>query len=255
MAAGRGRKTGIVLLVLLIVVAGLLVVVDRIAAYAAAQTIATQAQKEMTARGITSPQKPTASVGGFPFLTQVARGRYDKVTIHAKDLTAQGVTINTLDIVATGVTASTSALMNGNGKVTADQVTGTAALGWQAVTKLINTQQSGIKGVTVSALPDGQIQMRAPVSMLGVSTTILATGNLEVSGTTVKVHITKIETEGGNVPAIFNSVLDTVKGALSVSVKIPTLPYSLKIKSVHPTSTGLTVTAVATNVPIAGGNQ
>jgi hypothetical protein len=253
MAAGRGRKAGIILLVLVIAVLGLLVIADRVAAYEASRTIADQAQKEMAARDITSPEKPTVSVGGFPFLTQVASGRYHKVTIHAKDLTEQGVKIDTLDVVATGVNAKASALLRGSGKVTADQVTGTAALGWQAVTKLINTSASGIKGVTVSALPDGQIQMRAPVTMLGVSTTILATGILEISGTTVKVHITKVETQGGNAPAIFNSVLDTLKNQLSVTVKIPALPYGLKIKTVRPTQTGIAVTAVASNVPIAGG--
>ena len=96
MAASRGRKIWIVLLILVVVLGGLFVAADRIAAYAAERTIASQAKKELVARDITSPSDPTVGVGGFPFLTQVAQGRYDKITIHVDHPSSQGITLDNL---------------------------------------------------------------------------------------------------------------------------------------------------------------
>src|SRR5437588_11571469 len=139
MAASRGRKIWIVLLILVVVLGGLFVAGDRIAAYAAERTIASQAKKELAARNITSPSDPTVAVRGFPLLTQGARGRYDKITIHVDHPSSQGVALDALDVTARGVNASTDALMNGTGQITADDVSGTTSLGWDGVNKLINS--------------------------------------------------------------------------------------------------------------------
>jgi hypothetical protein len=252
MAAGRGRKVATTLIVLLLILVGLFVAADRIASYAASQTLATQAQKELTARQISTPDKPTVVVDGFPFLTQVARGRYDKVTIHATKLTTNGVRIDTLDVTATGINAAASVLMSGNGTVTADNVAGTARIGWDSVTTLIKQNVDQVKGVTVSALPTGQVQLHAPISAFGLSATVVATGTLQVQGDNVHVKITDVKTEGGNLPQGLSALVSSLKTALSVDVKIPTLPYHLKIRSVHPDVQGIVVTAEAQNVPIAG---
>jgi hypothetical protein len=250
MAAGRGRKITTVLVVLVLSLFALFMVGDRVAAYAASQELASQAQKEMQSRGISSPTKPTATIGGFPFLTQVIRGRYDKVTIHGKDLTGQGITIDALDLTATSIHAKTSTLINRTGDVTADNVTGTARVGWAAVTALIK-QNSSVDGLTVTALPDGQIQMRTPVSVLGVSTNVIGTGTVKVSGSTVHVSITKVQAAGGNVPPGLTSIIGSLKTALSVDIKIPPLPYNLKIRSVQSTVDGIVVTGYAQNVALA----
>jgi hypothetical protein len=250
MAAGRGRKITTVLVILVLSLFALFLVGDRVAAYAASQELASQAQKEMQSRNISSPTKPTATISGFPFLTQVLRGRYDKVTIHAANLSSQGVTIDKLDVIATGIHAKTSTLINRTGDITADNVTGTARVGWAAVTTLIKKNGS-VDGLSVTALPDGQIQMRTPVSVLGVSTNVIATGTVKVSGSTVHVTITKVQAAGGDVPPGLSSIIGSLKTALSVEIKIPTLPYNLKIRSVQSTVEGIVVTAFAQNVALA----
>lgn len=253
MAAGRGRKVTTVLVVLLLVVFGLFVAGDRVAAYAASQQLASQAQKELQARNISTPNRPSATIAGFPFLTQVMRGRYDKVTIHATDLTGQGVTINTLDVVATGINAKASTLINRTGDVTADNVTGTARLGWAAVTKLIKTEGTGMTNVTISPLPNGQIEMKTPVRVLGLSTDVVATGTVHVSGSVVHVSVTQVQAQGGGVPAALNSIIGTLKNALSVDLRIPALPYNIKITNVQTTTDGIVVNGDARNVTLAAG--
>ncbi len=252
MAVSRGRKFGIVLVVLLLVGVGLLAVSDRLAAYAAERTIATQTKKELTAREITTPTEPTVKVSGFPFLTQVARGKYDRITIHVDHPTSQGVTLDALDVVASGVNASTSALINGTGTVTADDVTGTAVLNWAAVNKLMNTSGFGGTSATASALPDGEVQVRVPVTVGDVSTTVVATGTLKAADTIVHLTITKVETEGGSIPPMINRLVGSIKQSLSVDIRIPQLLYNLKVRSVKAAPEGLSVTANAVNVPISG---
>src|SRR5690349_5558244 len=77
----RGRRIGIGLLVLLLLLVGALVAADRIGANVAADRVSQQAAKEMQARGMTSASPPDVTIGGFPFLTQVVRGVYEKITI------------------------------------------------------------------------------------------------------------------------------------------------------------------------------
>src|SRR5256885_16828783 len=167
MAASRGRKIWIVLLILVVVLGGLFVASDRIAAYAAERTIASQTKKELVARDITSPSDPTVAVGGFPFLTQVARGRYDKITIHVDHPTSQGVTLDALDVTAKGVNASTDALMNGTGQITADDVSGTTSLGWDGVNKLMKTSGFGGSRAPPSARPPRRCRGTGPRSSPG----------------------------------------------------------------------------------------
>jgi hypothetical protein len=242
----------IVLLVLVAVIAGLFVASDRIAAYAAERTIAAQAKKELAAREITTPSEPKVSVGGFPFLTQVARGRYDRITIHLDRPSSQGITLDRLDVTALGVNATTSAIVNGTGKITADDVRGTASLNWEAVNKLMNTTGFGGSGATASALPDGQVQVRVPVSVAGVSTTLVSTGNLTVADSLVHLNITKVTTEGGNLPAVIGRLVGAIKQSLSIDIRIPKLPYNLQVRDVKAAPEGLTVSAVAANVPLSG---
>jgi len=253
MAASRGRKIWIVLLILVVVLGGLFVASDRIAAYAAERTIASQTKKELVARDITSPSDPTVAVGGFPFLTQVARGRYDKITIHVDHPTSQGVTLDALDITAKGVNASTDALMNGTGQITADDVSGTTSLGWDAVNKLMKTSGFGGSGATASALPDGRVRVKVPVSVAGISTTIVATGDLSVGQGAVHLKINEVSTEGGSLPSVLSNLVGSIKQSLSVDIKIPQLPYNLVIRDVKASEHGLAVSATAANVPLSGG--
>src|SRR6266511_1245091 len=100
MAASRGRKVGMTLIILLVALSGLFVASDRLAAYAAERTIAAQAKKELVVRDITSPTDPKVAVDGFPFLTQVARGRYEIIIIHVDRPTSHRLSLEALTVAA-----------------------------------------------------------------------------------------------------------------------------------------------------------
>jgi hypothetical protein len=252
MSARRGRRVTIVLVVLLVLLGGLLVAADRVAAYAAERTVAHEASQELAAQQISQARDPVVHVCGFPFLTQVAHGRYQKITIDVIEPSAQGVTLDDLFVVATGINASTGALLHGTGEITADTVTGTARLDWDSVTKLIDLSQYGGTGATVSALPDGQVQITAPVTVGNVSATVIATGTIEIADNVAKVHINTVNVAGGGIPPAVAQVLGGITRQLSFAVKIPPLPYHLKVRSVQARPEGVTITAEATAVPISG---
>ncbi|GAA5177750.1 DUF2993 domain-containing protein [Rugosimonospora acidiphila] len=249
----RGRKALLVLVVVVIAVAGLFVIADRVAVIAAERTVADQAKKQLTAQGVSSPSNPSVKIGGFPFLTQVVGGRYNKITIDIAKPSTRDVTLDDLTVVATGVNASLGALINGSGDITADHVAGTARLDWSSVSQLIDLSQFGSGGATVAPLPNGEVQITAPVKVLTLSINVVATGSIQVVNDAAQVHINKVNVQGGNVPPILQQVLGSLEQQLSFNVKIPPLPYHLKIQNVQAKQAGVTITATAANVPLNSG--
>jgi hypothetical protein len=253
--ASRRRKVGISLLVLLLVGFGLLIVADRVGAATAENVLADQAAKEMKARNITSAQKPEVSVGGFPFLTQVLAGKYDKVTIKVNQPATSTVKLETLTLVAAPVHAPLKVLTSHEGEVTADLVTGTATMNWAEVTKLLEV--AGAPGIDPSqvqlSVVDDQIRLRIPVAANGIQGAVTATGTLAVADGKVRVKLTNVAAEGANVPAYITRWVNSAARNITVQLKIPQMPYKLTVKKVETTSTGIMAIASADHVRLAGG--
>jgi hypothetical protein len=252
--AVRGRRIGIAFAVVFVLLAVLALIADRVAASAAEREIAKQAVKEMNARGITSPKQPTAKIGGFPFLTQVAGGHYDKVTIDVDEPRTDRVKLQHLTVVATDVRASASDLMSGTGQVTADRVTGVATMSWEAVQSLLDL--AGLNGVDPKAVQltvvNDDVRLRIPVVVLGQQYALLASARVAVAGGVVRLQVTDVSLENGQIPAILQSVINNLKQRLQVAIRVPALPYKLTIKSVQSTEAGLLLNAAAEQVVLAG---
>jgi hypothetical protein len=116
----------------------------------------------------------------------------------------------------------------------------------------MNARGFGGANARASALPDGQVQVRVPVSVAGIATTIVATGTLAIGTGLVHVVINNVTTEGGDIPAAISRLIGRIKQSLSIDVKIPPLPYNLQLRTVRANPQGLTVTALAVNVPLSG---
>src|SRR5271169_5543218 len=87
----RGGRRARRYLIIFVVVVALLVVLDFVAKVAAQNIMATQIQKQ----GLS--QKPDVTIGGFPFLTQVASKDFKQVTISTTNLTEGPVTITSIN--------------------------------------------------------------------------------------------------------------------------------------------------------------
>lgn len=239
----RGRRAGVTVLALLLVVAVLLVVADRVGAWYAERRIADEVQQEVAQRDITS-DRPEVQVGGFPFLTQVLSGEYRSVSITLRDVDGGGIRLPELDVRATGVHAELRTIRTGQGEARADQVTGTATVSYPTIAALANQP-----GLQLSA-QDGQLRVRLPVEVLGERVTLTGTARVRVDDNRVRVRVSDLDGEGGRLPAAARDVADTYAERLSVSFQLPPLPFGLTVEKVVAQPEGLAVTATAHGVPI-----
>jgi hypothetical protein len=252
---GRGRKVGIALLVVLVLLIGLVVVADRVGASTAEDRLADQAQAEMKKAGVTSEGRPDVTIGGFPFLTQVLAGSYDKITISVQRPRSNNVQLDHMTLVATDVKAAASDLLKGQGPVTAGRLTGSATMSWETVKSLIE-----LSGLPVPFDPsklqvkvvDNKVELRLPVTLGGFSTTLRASGQVSVEGGKVQLRLTDVATEGTELPPAAKALLQQYRSRLTATIRTPQMPYKLVIKNVSTSNAGVDVTATADNIVLSG---
>ncbi|WP_200210795.1 LmeA family phospholipid-binding protein [Micromonospora coerulea] len=243
----RGRKVLIGFVVLLLVLAGLLVVADRVAAGVAERAIADQVKQEVAKQDAQSAA-PQVEVGGFPFLTQVLAGKYEHISIVLTDV--QGpvrgdtVSVPRLDVDAHNVKASLDTLRSGQGDVVAESVDGRGTIAYDSLAKLLDRP-----GLTLGE-QGGKLAVTAPVDILGVKLTVVGTADVAVNDGKVALRFNDLDAQGlPNVPLARTLLANYAKG-ISVDVPLPELPFQLNVRKVEPRPEGLTVTADARNVPI-----
>ncbi|TDB74860.1 DUF2993 domain-containing protein [Micromonospora sp. KC723] len=244
----RGRKVLVTLVVLLLLLGGLLVVADRVAAGVAERAIADQVERELAKQQARSAP-PQVDVGGFPFLTQVLGGRYERISIVLTD--AQGavegnaVNLPRLDVDARGVRASLDTLRSGRGDVIADTVDGTGTVAYDSLAKLLD--RPGLK----LGEQNGKLVVTAPVDILGQRLTVSGTADVTVAeGNKVALRFNDLSAEGLPAVPLARTLLNNYARGISVDVPLPELPFQLTVRKVEPRPEGLAVTADARDVPI-----
>jgi hypothetical protein len=239
----RGRRLAVGGLVFVFIVVGLLVVADRVGAWYAERRIAEEVQQEVARRDITS-DRPDVQVGGFPFLSQVLSGEYESVTIRLRNVDGGGIRLPQLDVEATGVHAELQTIRSGQGEARADQVTGTATVGYATIAALANQPGLQLSG------RDGQLRVRLPVEILGEQLTLVGTARVQVDENRIRVTVSDLDDEGGNLPEQARRIANGYADRLSVSFQLPPLPFDLTVDEVTAEPEGLAVTATARGVPI-----
>ncbi|MFK3985004.1 DUF2993 domain-containing protein [Micromonospora sp. NPDC050397] len=244
----RGRKLLIALLILLVVLVGALVAVDRYAVGFAEREIATRVSQEAARQGVKSGP-PDVTVNGFPFLSQVVAGNYQSVVIVLRDVeapvpNAEAVRLPELHIDARNIRASIDTLRTGQGQVTAGAVDGTATIAYDSVLKLVDQPGLQLKE------EGGKLQVTAPVQVLGQSFTVRGAANLKVQGPDVAISFSDLNVEGlPDIPLARLAVQEYVR-QIAIKVPLPELPFNLQVQEVRPLPEGLAVRATAKDVPL-----
>lgn len=248
----RGRRALIVLVIVLLVLAGLLVVADRVSAGIAERVVADQIDQRLTQENIQA-SAPDVTVGGFPFLIQVAGGRYDSIKVVLRDLegpvqgSSKPVRVPEVTVDARNVTASMDTLRSGQGEVTAETVDGSLTVAYESVVALIDRP-----GVQLRE-QDGKLAVTAPVQVpiLEQKLTVRGTADLAVQGEDIVVTFVRLTADDlPDNPAV-QSFIATFAEQLSVRVPLPALPFELQLHEVRPRPEGLAVTASARDVPLS----
>jgi LmeA-like phospholipid-binding len=254
-ARRRGWKIGIGLLVLLLVLVGGLLIVDRVAAGAAEKQIAQQARQQLVANKVSTPSDPNVSISGFPFLTQVLAGKYEKITIKIAQPKINNVQLNELDVVATTVRADAQSVLNGTGDVVADKITGTATISWANVRPLL--QLAGLpKGIDPSkaqlSIVNNVVHLRVPFTIGGQKLALTAKGTLIVNLGEVQIRLDEVGTDAGSAPQFVQNLIRQYQKQLTARLKIPVLPFKLIITKVESSASGLLMIATGDNVKLSG---
>lgn len=234
------------LLVTLVVLGVLLVVADRVAAWAAQRAVAGHVATELASYQVDS-QPPEVTVGGFPFLTQVASGRFESVTLRLRNVGSSGVTLPVVELTAAGVTVAASTLVEREGPIDAERVDGSATIGYASVTALTDLPE-----LSLSPAADGSVAVRVPAELLGNPVAVVGAAAVSVTDGVVQLRVTDLAVEGAaELPPGADQLLADISRRLSVDVPLPPLPYGLAVESVRAEPDGIAVSVHAENVPLA----
>ncbi len=226
------------LLIAVIVLAGLLVVADRVAVVVADRQIASRVQSAYNL-----PSKPSVSVTGFPFLTQVASGDYHQIDVSIGSLSTDGVQVNGLTAQLNGVRAPFRDLFgHGSASITAAQVTGSGTVPFSSVRSHLP------RGVELSQ--DGEaLRLAGTVSYLGVTVPVSADATLAPDGSGIAVTPTRISVASGS-----SALSSAIAGQFRFVVPVTGLPLHLEVRSVSVVPGGVRVGASAADVTFTSGS-
>jgi len=225
----RRRRRGrgwIALGVVLVVLAVLFVIADQVAKSYAQNTIAGKIQ---SSAGMST--KPSVSIEGFPFLTQVAAHDVRVIDLSANNVPAGKFDISSVKAKATGVHLNSS--FSG---ATVDQINGTALITFASL-----EQGLGVQGIaTITADPaDGPNAVKLSAGPIGS-----VTGKVETIGPN------EIQIQMGSLSGLA-ALLNGVIPLQTQTIQIPKLPMGLVVHSVSVTGQGIEATASAQNTTLS----
>jgi hypothetical protein len=225
------------LVILLTVLAVLFVGVDRVSVYVAQRALAAELKSSEHL-----PRDPVVTIGGFPFLTQLARGRFSRIGLRAPEvsLVKDGRTLTMTDLSVSMRGISTNRTFS---SVLAQTVSGTASVGYPTL--------SGLLGVPVSyggQTSDGKGRIKATekLTVLGrqVSASAAAELRLPAVNTLGFANVTAL---GVAVPSVLVSSLHTV---FAKSLTLRGFPVGLRLTGVTSAPDGVRFTLGGAHVRI-----
>jgi LmeA-like phospholipid-binding len=225
----RRRRRFVIWIVIIIVV---LVALDFAARFAAESVMASKIQQQ----GL--QHKPSVSIDGFPFLTQVASRDFQQVNLSAADQTEGPVTITSINATAHNIKLNSYAFSSG----TIGSLSGTAVISFASLGNTL-TQEVGplgtlLNGAGLNLTAAGPDEVKASL-------------NLVVTSGSATWRVTRQSGDRLNIRLVSSSGLpSSLLGSIQdITVQIPKLPLGLTIDSVQVTPAGVVGRVSGSNVP------
>jgi hypothetical protein len=221
------------LLVVLLLIAGLALLADRVAVGVAEDQVAQQLAGKGGLVGT-----PEVDITGFPFLTQAVGGRYEDVRI-ALDADELGQPEGTRAAVSLrGVHVPLRAALAGSvTEVPVDRIDGTATLAYDLLAAELGSD------ATVAPEGDG-LRITRTVEVLGSEVPVTAAGTVTLDGDQLVVDVEEAAGAGVDIPDL---LVDRVSDLLDLSYTVPELPFGLQLTGVDPAADGVRVRVEATD--------
>jgi hypothetical protein len=222
----RRRRWPLITLIVIIVV---LVIGDRAANAYTENQMASRIQSSLGLSG-----KPSVTIQGFPFLTQLAARDFKTVNVNASNETITSSSVGSGLLEVASLTATLHGMhIKGLNSATIDQFNASALITFTALGDVGGIPQ----GITLSA--DGPNQIKADISIGPLSDSAVAqvtqTGSNQIN---VKII------DAGGIP------VDVLGNLANFSFSIPKLPAGVTIQSISVTQQGLRITAAGQNTTL-----
>ena len=194
------------------------------------------------------PSRPKVDVRGVPFLTQVLRGRYDRVDVVARDVPAGEVAgapiaVSRLSATLRGARVPLADALSGTvPSVPVDRVDAEALLPYSVLER-----SSDVADLTVA--PEGdRLRLRGSVEVFGRELEGSALSRIGVDGGVVVVTAERIDV---GIVVASDLVTEALADRFDVRVPLGGLPYGLRVDAVEVQPDGLAVAARATGTVLS----
>jgi hypothetical protein len=221
-ARKRRRRWPLVVLIVVLVLVGLAVVGDRIAAAYAENRIASEIQKE----GFGA--RPDITIHGFPFLTQVLDRHFPHAHMTARNVREGPVTISRIDGDVRDVRVD-----SGFRKGTIGSVDGTGTISFGDLAKA-----AGQPDLKLTAAGPNTVKAEVDLDVA----TAEATAQVTKVGNQIRVHAVSVE----------GFPLSDLGDDLDFSVPVSGLPMGLTFKSLTVSSKGVALRITGSNLKFSG---
>lgn len=233
-APGQALRRG---LVVLLVLAALLVLADRVAEGVAEGAVADRAQRSA---GLS--ERPRVDVLGGVFLLQALRGRYDEVRLRtAGDV--GGTRLERLDVHLAGVRLPLAEALAGDVRdVPVDGVSGTALVSYREL--------SARAGHGLEVAPAGdRLRVTGATTVLGRTLQVAAMSSVRVDGDRVVVRAQSFTNGSG----LADRVLDAALGdRFDVDLPVGPLPLGLRLSGLQVRQDGVALDVASGPTVLAG---
>jgi hypothetical protein len=226
---GRRIRRYVIALVIVVV---LLVALDFGARVAAENVMASKIEQQ----GL--QHKPTVTIDGFPFLTQVASRNFQQVNLSAADQTEGPVTITSINATARNIKLNSYSFSRGTiGSLSGIAVISFASLG-NTLTQQVGPLGSLLNGAGLNLTAAGHNEVKATL-------------NLVVTSGSATWRVTRLSGNRLNVQLVSSSGLPSsvLSSIQDITLQIPKLPLGLTIDSVQVTPAGVVGRVSGSDVP------
>jgi len=224
----RVRRWTIAIVVIIVV----LLAVDFAARAVAESVLATKIEQQ----GL--QHKPSVSIGGFPFLTQVASKEFQQVSLTDHDQTEGPVTITSMSATARDIALNSYRFSSG----TIGTVNGTALISFASLGKTLAHEVgplgSFLNGADLNLTAAGPHEVRASLNLLVTSGS--ATWRVSLPSPD-QLNIRLVRSTG-----LPSALLQSIQ---NITLTIPKLPLGLRLDSVRVTAAGVVGDLSGANVP------
>jgi hypothetical protein len=195
----------------LVLLVGVLALADRAGAFAAQRVVAERIQADESLA-----VRPDVSIAGFPFLTQLLAGRYQRVDVTVHDLRRGSLAVSRVIAHLTDVDVPFGDVLHQHvDRITVKRATGEVDLDYSDVNDLL----AG-KHLRMSEGTGGRVHMSASAAVAGVGLHVDGDFPLTVQG---------------------SSLVISLPGGQSVQIPLPQMPFGIQLQSARAESGGIVI--------------